>query len=332
MTSALLDLQLAPTPHDEVLRRGPMRLLRYRAASPRLPLPVVLVPSIINRSYVFDLRAGQSLVQALLAAGLDVFLVDWGAPAGADARLGLGDYALRLLGRALDGACQAAGAPRAHLLGYCLGGTFALVQAARRPARVASVVALTTPVDLTDPGAMARLTDPRLVDLDALTRAFPVVPGPALWAAFQALDPAGGARKARHLAGEEDPGRRARVVAQERWLSDPVPMTARVLHDIVGRLYRDNALAAGDLVLEGAPVDLRAGAAPVLNLIAAGDTVVPPASSRALAALWGGPVDTVEVAAGHIGITVGSQAPRHMWKTSSEWLCARQGQQEESRG
>lgn len=328
MTSAMIDLQLAPTPMDEVLRRGPMRLVRYRSETPRLPVPVVLVPSIINRSYVFDLRAGQSLVQALLAAGLDVFLVDWGTPTSADARLGLGDYALRLLGRAVDGACRAANARRAHLLGYCLGGTFSLIHAARRPAKVAGVVALTTPVDLADPGAMVRLTDPRLVDLESLARAFPVVPGLALWAAFQSLDPAGNSRKARHLAGEEDEEKRARILAQERWLSDPVPMTARALHDIVGRLYRDNALAAGRLELEGAPVDLRAGTAPVLNLIATGDTVVPPASSRALPSLWSGPVETVEVKAGHIGITVGSQAPRHMWKTSSEWLCARQGQEE----
>lgn len=326
----MIDLQLAPTPCDELLRRGPMRVLRYRASTPRLPVPVVLVPSIINRSYVFDLRPGQSLVEALLGAGLDVVLVDWGVPAQADARLGLGDYALGLLGRALDAALAASGATKAHVLGYCLGGTFALIHAARHPGRVESVVALTTPVDLADPGAMERLVDPRLVDLDALARAYPVVPGPALWAAFQALDPTGNARKARHLADEQDPERRARVLAQERWLADPVPMTARALQDIVGALYRDNALAAGRLSLGGAPVDLKAGAAPVLNLIASGDTVVPPASSRALARLWGGPVETVEVKAGHIGITVGSQAPRFMWKAATDWLVA--GQEEVARG
>lgn len=318
--SALVIDELAPTPCDEVLRRGPMRVLRYRAASPRRGLPVLLVPSIINRAYVFDLRRGQSLVAALLDAGLDPFLVDWGAPASADAHLDLAGYALGLLGRAVDAALAASGAPAVHLFGYCLGGTFALIHAARRPEKVAGVVALTTPVDLSEPGAMARLTDPRLVDVDALCRAFKVVPGPALWAAFQALDPVGNARKARVIAAEEDEEKRARMAAQERWLSDPVPMTARVLQDIVGRLYRENALAKGALTLEGAPVRLQDGVAPALNLIATHDTVVPPAASRALAELWGGRVDTVEVPAGHIGITVGSQAPRFMWKAATEWL------------
>lgn len=322
-----MDTELAPTPADEVLRRGPMRLMRYRttAETKRLPIPVLLVPSIINRSYVFDLRRGQSLVEALLAVGLDVFLVDWGTPAAADAQLGLGEYALRLLGRAIDGALQASGAKQVHLFGYCLGGTFSVINAARRPAKVASVVALATPIDLAEQGSMERLTDPALLDLEALARAFPVVPGPALWAAFQALDPTGSARKARHIANEEDAEKRARVIAQETWLADPVPMTARALRDVVGLLYRENALAKGTLSLEGAPVDLKQGRAEVLNLIATGDTVVPPSASRALGALWGGKVETQELKAGHIGITVGSQAPKLMWKAATEWLCARQG-------
>jgi polyhydroxyalkanoate synthase len=327
-------LDVAPTPSDEVLRRGPMRLLRYRAAlagdaGTRAPVPVLLVPSLINRAYVFDLRPGQSLVAHLLAEGLDVLLVDWGVPSSADARLGLGDYALRLLDRAIDGALAATGARAVHLFGYCLGGTLALIHAATaaargREGRVTSVVALTTPVDLAEPGAMERLTDPRLVDLEALCRAFPVVPGPALWAAFQALDPTGNARKARTIAAEEDEERRARIAAQEGWLADPVPMTARALRDVVDGLYRRNALARGELVLDGRPVRLEDGRAPVLNLIATGDTVVPPAASRALAGRWGGPVETVEVPAGHIGITVGSQAPRHMWKSAAAWLRGRQ--------
>jgi polyhydroxyalkanoate synthase subunit PhaC len=311
---------IAPTPCDEVLRRGPMRVMRYRATAPRRGLPVLLVPSIINRAYVFDLREGQSLVAALLEAGFDAFLVDWGAPVNADAHLDLAGYALSLLGRAVDATLAASGASALQLFGYCLGGTFSLIHAARRPSKVAGVVALTTPVDLAEPGAMGRLTDPALVDIDALCRAFKVVPGPALWAAFQALDPLGNARKARVLAGEEDEAKQARMAAQERWLADPVPMTARVLQDIVTRLYRENALAKGTLTLEGTPVRLKDGRAPVLNLIATHDTVVPPAASRALAELWGGRVDTVEVPAGHIGITVGSQAPRFMWRAATEWL------------
>ena len=332
---------LAPTPRDAVWSRGPVTLFRYRRAPGDAPAPapapagaepVLLVPSIINRSYVFDLRRGQSVVAALLAAGLDVWLVDWGTPAQADAHLGLDDYALRLLDGCTAAVRAATGAARVHLFGYCLGGTFALIHAARRPEVVRSVVALTTPVDLSEPGAMGPLTDARLVDLERIARAFPVVPGPALWATFQALDPVGGAAKVRALAqaglpepgqAEADPATReraARLRAQEAWLADPVPMTARALRAVVGDLYRENALARGRLVLDGAPVDLAAGRCPVLVAQAQGDTIVPLAASAALAGLWGGPVEAHALPGGHVGVTVGSRAPQGLWALATRWL------------
>ncbi|MGE0710313.1 MAG: alpha/beta fold hydrolase [Planctomycetota bacterium] len=315
------------TRNEVVWRRGPACLRRYQApagAPARLPIPVLLVPSIINRPTILDLAPGQSVVEHLLGQGLDVFLLDWGEPTQADAHLDLDAYAGKLLPRALEAACRAAGAPAAHLLGYCLGGTFALIAAAAKGRQVASVIALTTPVDLTEPGPMGVLVDQRLVDLEK-AMAFPIVPGAALWAAFQALDPTGNARKARTLfERRDDEDFRERFVAQEGWLNDPIAMTARALRDVVGRLYRENALARGTFALQGRPLRLGAGTAPVLNLVAERDTIVPASAARAIAGLWGGPVETVSFDAGHIGVTVGSKAPQDMWRVVSEWLRARQ--------
>ena len=152
-----------------------------------------------------------------------------------------------------------------------------------------------------------------------------MVPGPALWATFQALDPVGIPRKYRR-AGERwrDREQRERFRAQEAWLNDPVPMTARVLRDVVDGLYRKNLLAKGELRVAGRPVALARGTQPVLNLIASSDSLVPPACARPLADLWGGPVTTREFAAGHIGVTVGSRAPRDLWATVAQWLRAHQ--------
>lgn len=320
--------RIAPSESDVVWRRGPVTLRRYRGRrAAALPLPVVLVPSIINRPYILDLRAGQSLVADLQARGLDVFLLDWGVPTRLDARLGLDDYAAGLLLPALAAARACAGAPAAHLLGYCLGGTFALVAAAQRAPGIASVVALTTPVDLGQPGAVGLLTDRALLDLERLAAACPLVPGELLWAAFQALDPVGIGAKWRGLQRQADDRELvARFVAQETWVADPVPVTARALSDVVERLYRRNELARGELVVRGRPARLADGRVPVLNLIAARDTIVPPPCSRPLAGLWGGEVETRELPGGHVGVTVGSRAPEQMWKVAGEWLVRRQAE------
>jgi poly[(R)-3-hydroxyalkanoate] polymerase subunit PhaC len=313
-----------PQPADVVWRRGPATLLRYKSASSRLEgercgLPVVLVPSLINRAAILDLRPGQSLVEHLLGAGLDVYLVDWGEPSSADAHLDLKAYALRLLPSALQAARRESGADSVHVFGYCLGGTLGLIAAAARPAGIASLLTLTTPVDLSETGSMGVLTDARLLNLERLIRAWPVIPGPALWTAFQALDPTGNLRKARRYKQNDDPDYRARFEAQEAWLNDPVPATAKAIRDVV-QLYRSNSLARGNMVLGGRLISLAKGRAPVLNLIADYDTIVPRSAAEALGGLWGGEVTTRSFRAGHIGVTVGRRAPDELWAEVTTWL------------
>ena len=306
---------------DVVWSRGPARLLRYHSDRRTHARPVVMVPSILNRAYVLDLREGQSVADFLLGEGHDVYLLDWGRPSRLDANLDLAAYTLDLLPAAIRAARRTSGADACHLLGYCLGGTFALIAAARQAAPIASVIALTTPVDLSEPGPVGRLTDPALLDVERLARAFPVVPGPMLWTAFQSLDPVGIGTKWRGFAERsDDEAFVERFLAQESWLADPVPMTAAALRDIVHGLYRDNALAEGKLKLKGSAVDLGHGVAPVLNLIAQWDSIVPGPAAQALDGLWGGPVETHVLRGGHIGVTVGSKAPQNMWKLTGEWL------------
>lgn len=309
-------------PRDLILSRGPLKLYRYRGEGPRLTEadPVVLVPSIINRAYIFDLREGQSIAAHLLDAGLDVYLLDWGEPCRGDKNLGLEDYGLRLIKPVLRAVRKASGKPRAQLFGYCLGAAFALMAAAAPLPQISGVCALTAPFDLERPGSIGTLTDPGLARVEALTAAYPVVPGPLLWTAFQALDLFGPLHKLRgYFKRGDDREFARRFSAQERWLSDPIDMSGRALRDIVA-LYRENSFARGALRLCGQRIDPTAARAPALNLIAERDTIVPADASLALEAAWGGAVETHVFSGGHLGVAVGSRAPKQMWAVASEWL------------
>ena len=57
-----------PTPYDVTWQRDGVELRRYRATGPTTGPPVLLVPSMINRSYIFDLYPGSSCVEDMLAA------------------------------------------------------------------------------------------------------------------------------------------------------------------------------------------------------------------------------------------------------------------------
>ncbi len=170
------------TPADVVHRENKWTLLRYRARPEgRAPgLPLLIVPSLINRHYVLDLMPGKSFVEYLVGSGRDVYLIDWGTPTDEDRFVTFDDVCDRALARALRVATRHAGTRGAHVLGYCLGGTLTAIHAAVRPRRVASLTVLAAPVDFHDEGVLSQWTRTRSFDVRALVRATGLVPWPLM--------------------------------------------------------------------------------------------------------------------------------------------------------
>ena len=68
------------TPKDVVWQRGRTQLWHYRNDNVRYGPPLLIIFSLISRSYILDLTPGNSFVEQLLEAGFDVYLLDWGEP------------------------------------------------------------------------------------------------------------------------------------------------------------------------------------------------------------------------------------------------------------
>src|SRR4051794_25577516 len=92
---------------DLVWQQDKLRLYRYRPiaparararAEPAEAAPLLLVHALVNTPYMLDLQEDRSLVRGLLAKGVDVYLVDWGRPDGADRFTTLADYINERLG------------------------------------------------------------------------------------------------------------------------------------------------------------------------------------------------------------------------------------------
>ena len=66
--------------------------MHYTAGADAGRPPILLVPSLINRSYIWDLRHGDSFVEHLLGAGYDVLCLDWGQPDARDAHNTMSTY------------------------------------------------------------------------------------------------------------------------------------------------------------------------------------------------------------------------------------------------
>src|SRR5919112_512335 len=101
--------ELGATPKDVVWKRHNAELWRYKGHTVRYAPPVLIVHSLVSRSYILDLRPGNSLVETWRNAGLDVFMLDWGVPDELDPNNDLARYVEWFLSKAIGavrGRCR----------------------------------------------------------------------------------------------------------------------------------------------------------------------------------------------------------------------------------
>src|SRR5262249_46859983 len=124
---------------------------------------------------------------------------DWGTPGPEDRYLSFDDICDGYLARALRVAGKSSPRDKVHVLGYCLGGTLAVIHAAARPERVASLALLAAPVSFIDDGPLAQWTQSPQFDPGAIVDAWGNAPWPLLQGAFHMLRPTLNLSKAVHL-------------------------------------------------------------------------------------------------------------------------------------
>lgn len=156
LVTGLSPAKVGQSPKDVVWEHGRTQLWHYHNDDARLSPPLLIVFSLISRSYVLDLSPGNSFIERLLAAGFDVYLLDWGEPDERDAANRLEDYVDEYLPAAIERVRRLSGADRINLLGYCFGGVLTLLHAAHhRVTPLRSLTVMATPVDFEKVGPMA---------------------------------------------------------------------------------------------------------------------------------------------------------------------------------
>lgn len=302
------------------------RLFRYEPLTrSQDAIPVLIVYALVNRPYVMDLQEDRSLIRGLLKAGLDVYLLDWGRPGPGDQGLSLDDYINRYLGAAVDCIRERRGLARINLLGACQGGVFSLCFAALHPDKVARLVTTVTPVDFhTRHDLLSHLA--RRIDIDRWVDGGGNVPGECLNWLFAIINPGrcAGRKYRERLSRLGDQGQLETFLRMERWIADSPPQAGAACRQFVKDFYQQNKLVKGQVRIGGRRVDLENIAAPVLNVYAQQDHIVPPDAAKALAGCLGDVAyEELALPGGHIGIYVGAASQGPLPAAISDWL--RQG-------
>jgi polyhydroxyalkanoate synthase len=316
--------QVGATPKDVVWRRGNAELWRYRNGTRRYRPPVVFVHSLVSRSYILDLRPGNSLVEYLTDAGLDVFMLDWGVPDELDADNDLARYVDWYLPRAVDAALRESGADEVTLAGYCLGGVLATLYAAGRDdAPMRNLILMATPVDFSEMGAMVALLREGRLNADDLVDDTGNVPADALYSGFYMQAPTVEvAQKATLLENLWNDEFLDGFQAMAQWSRDHVPFPGAIFRELIEQLVRRNALMTGEIRVGDRVIRLADARGDVLNAMAERDNVVPPAAVEPVMDLVGDPARRGELRlpGGHVTFGTGRSAVKHTMPNLASWI------------
>jgi polyhydroxyalkanoate synthase len=320
--------RVGTTPHEVVFANRGLKLLHYLRETPaRYAEPVVICYALVNRPYILDLLPGKSVVRQYLERGFEVYLIDWGVPSDADQGLSLADYVSGFLEEATAFVRGRHHGEKAHLVGYCMGGTMSALLAALRPEEVATLTLLAAPIDFGAEEALLHLwTDRRHFDVDSFLKMYGNCPAWFLQVCFLQMKPVQNYLE-KYLAvyeQMEDQEFMSNHFAMERWINDNIPVAGATFREFVKNLYQDNELVQGRLRVGDSQVDLGRIECPLLLLTARNDHLVPPASTEGIRPhVASRDIRSITIDAGHVGLVVGGKALRTMWPEATAWLAQR---------
>jgi poly(3-hydroxybutyrate) depolymerase len=287
------------------------------------------LPTLIDAPYaghsatIADYDKGQSLVETLLAGGLErVLVTDWKSATEEMKYFDIDTYLAEL-----DVAVDDLGG-RVHLVGLCQGGWMSAMFAARFPAKVASLVLAGSPLD-TDAGhgAIKKLAHrlPMGFFEEMVAAGDGRMLGKFMLAGWKNMHPdqqylTKYLNLYQHI---EDRSYVKRTERFERWYENPIDLPGRWYLQAIRDLFKENRLAKGTFVALGRAISLQHIIVPVYLLAGEADDITTKEQVFNAAELVGTPKHQIEkqlVPGGHVGLFMGSRTLELAWPAIAAWI------------
>lgn len=317
------DVEIATSPKTAVYNEDKLTLYRYdRETEATFKTPVLIVYALVNTYKMLDLQPDRSYIKNLLNAGIDVYLIDWGYPTKGDRFLSMDDYVNGYINNCVDYIRKKHRLEKINILSICQGGTLSVVYSSLYPNKVKNLVTHVTPIDFnTNDGLLFRWS--KDMDFDKLVDAnHGLIPGEFLNQGFDMLKPMMKVQKQQALANSlDDKDKLMNFLRMEKWISESPDQAGECFRQFMKDLYQENKLAKGELEVGGKKVNLKNLTAPLMNIFATEDHLVPPAATKPLNDLVGSTdKELYSFKGGHIGVFVGGKSQKELAPAVVEWL------------
>jgi len=296
---------VATAPGKIVFRNELIELLQFSPTTEEVcEIPLVIFPPWINKFYILDLRPENSMIRWLASQGITVFVASWVNPTGELATRTFDDYMREGIYAGTEAAMQQCGVEQVNTVGYCIGGTLLSStlahMAAKKDKRIASATFFAAQQDFSEAGDLLLFTNEDwLATLEKkMDAGGGVLSGQTMADTFNALranDLIWSFFVSNYLMGKEP-----KPFDLLFWNSDQTRMPKALHLFYLRKFYGENALAKGELEMDGIKLDLSTVKTPIYVQSSKEDHIAPARSVYKGARLFGGPVTFTMAGSGHI--------------------------------
>jgi len=263
--------------------------------------------------------------------GRPTYLLEYGEVSFKDRNLGMEHWIDEVVPSAIRAASEHAGGRPVHVVGWSLGGIFALLTLADARSGdlpVASLSVVGSPIDVAQVPLIAPLR-PLLNWFNGrgpITKGYQLMggaPKPLVKWAFQLSAVQKMVTKPLALATHiDDREFLAQIEAVDRFTDNMIAYPGRTFGQLYHRFAKGNQLASGEFELDDRRIDLADVKVPVLVFAGATDGIAPvPAVRAVVPLLTGAPEVRFEIVpGGHLGMLTGRAARDTTWVVLDEWV------------
>jgi len=251
---------IVPTKREIVWKKNKSTLYYHPAKEKKYQIPVFLVYSLLNKSYILDVEEGSSVVGGLTERGYDVYFLDWGSPSYEDSEITLDNYILDYLENGVKRALRHSGAKEISMIGYCLGGTIAAIFTSLTNLPIKNLVLATVPIDFSIgivPDKWLNGLQKGTINFDRLSEVYGVIPSEIMYGMFRGLSPVSVSPWVNLISRAHDDEYVKKWRRMDKWTKDSASFSGAAFKQLFNDLYKDNKLLKGELTIGERKVDLK---------------------------------------------------------------------------
>jgi polyhydroxyalkanoate synthase len=296
---------LAATPGKIIYQNDLMELIQYSPTTEQVyKTPLLIIPPCINKYYVLDLSAKNSLVQWLVEQGFIVYMISWNNPGPELAYKEFSDYVTDGPLKAVDIITKINSCSGIHTVGYCIGGTLlgcmlSYMEQLKDP-RILSATHFMSLLDFSNLGDVGLFINENILNfVEKLINKKGYFDGRLLSMSFNTLRPNDLIWP--YFINNYLLDKPLQAFDVLYWNSDPTNLPANMYKFYLRNLCFKNLLCKPNgVIINGVPIDLTKVTTPVFSLAGIKDHITPWQGVYASAQLYSGPSQFVLSSSGHV--------------------------------